>query len=259
MLLLMWFSTGSTVPCPAIDPQHSSDQLRIEVIECSQKNGDLKTAASLLDRLVPTPVRDTLMLRQLILCDSLPAAQRLADTTRTLNRMPKVRLNWQIRIALFSGKTDKCDSLLDSAATLMRGAPTAEHLEYRYWLLRLAESPEALARFAQIEYTLFRGNRPEAAKLACSAGLDSASAWRLAALVARNQLENNEAAAAVTTLGCVRAEGEPEFLYLMASAENASGRAGTARSIVQRLLLEYPAGTYTVKARLLLSKLPPVK
>ena len=235
----------------------TSENSRCEAIELYQQLGDYSKAAGLIHLLPESLARDTLHLKQLLLCDSLSAALRfVSDSTTALARSAYLLLLWRVRIAFYSGKTDRCLALLDSNKVNPTHPYASEFMEYRYWLLRLADSPEALAKFIQIEYTLFKGDREKAARLLCSAGPMGGNAWRIALRIARRQIDNSEAAAAVSTLRCAPAEGEPEYLYRLAEAQLRDGTDNEAKTVLERLIVEFPGNLYTIQGRLLLSQLP---
>ncbi|MBN1578939.1 MAG: hypothetical protein JW913_20425 [Chitinispirillaceae bacterium] len=235
----------------------NSEKSRIEAIELYQHLGDHQKAADLIHLLPQSLARDTLYLRQLLLCDSIPEALRFAgDHNNALSRSEHHRVLWRARTTLYGGKTDTCLALLDSIKLTAAYPFAVELMDYRYWLLRLADAPETLAKFIQIEYTLFKGDRDKAAELFCRSGLAGGHAWRIGLRIARRQIEQSEAAAAVATLRCAPAEREPEYLYGMADAQFRIGAFQAARSMLERLILEFPASIYTVQGRLLLSRVP---
>ncbi|MBN1307299.1 MAG: hypothetical protein JXA18_05245 [Chitinispirillaceae bacterium] len=235
----------------------TSEKSRIEAIELYQRAGDYAKAAELIPLLPGSLARDTLYLRQLLLCDSLPAALRFVyDDRNALFRSDRHLALWRVRTTLFCGKIDTCLALLDSINVDPAHSFAGELMDYRYWLLRLADFPEALAKFVQIEYTLFKGDLKKAAELFCASGRAVGDAWRIGVRIARLQIEQSEAAAAAATLRCAPAEREPEYLYCMAEAQFRDGAFEGARSVLERLILEFPTSMYAVQGRLLLVRMP---
>ncbi len=235
----------------------TSEKSRIEAIDLYQHLGEYSKAAGLIALLAQSLARDTLHIRQLLLSDSLQAAlQFVYNENTSLARSEPLRQLWRVRTTLFNGKTEACLALLDSIEINPSQASAAEYMDYRYWLLRCSNAPEALAKFIQIEYTLFKGDHGKAAQLLCSADLDSGYAWRIAVRIARKQIDRSDAAAAVATLRCAPAYNEPEYLFCLADADFRDGAFKTAREVLERLILEFPAGMYTSRGRLLLSRMP---
>ena len=196
-------------------------------------------------------------MQYLLFSDSLHAARRLAFDERTvLAQAPYPRLEWRFRTSLFCGVTDTCLRLLDSLTSAAPSAEITRIQEYRYWLLRLDDTPPALAKFIQIEYTLYKGDRELAARQLCESRRDPKNDWRIGMRIARQQLDRSESAAAIATLRCAPAESEPEYLYSLADALFHDREYNGARELLRRLVLDYPADQYTIRARLLLARIP---
>ena len=236
----------------------TTEKNRLEAVELHLSLGNLPKAAELLKMLPPSIGRDTLYLRYLLLSDSLaPALHRAFDDNTPLARAPFPRMIWRVRTSLFCGMADTCIRLLDSVAAHPAFA-TAVPLfqDYHYWLLRLASSPQELAKFRQIEYTLFKDDRKKASRLLCESQRDSTNDWRIAVRIAEEQLAHSEAADAVSTLRCTPAGRQSEYLYCLADALLHDQSYREARELLQRLLLEFPVDQYTTRARLLLARIP---
>ncbi len=236
-----------------------SDKERIEAIGFYQKTGDFTKASALISKLPKSVASDTLYLRQLLLNDNIAAALRFADSGSTvLARSAQERILWRIRTTLFGGKTDKCLALLDSVKIDPSAPFASELLDYHYWLLRLAGNSTALAKFSQIEYTLFKGRRDQASGLLCGAvSMLGDKAWRIALRIAARQLDNSEASEAIATLRCAPAEKEPEYLYRLAEAKFRGGASVEARRILETLMIDFPSDIYAVQARIMLQQLKP--
>jgi hypothetical protein len=234
-----------------------TEKNRREAVALYLTLGNLTRAAELLSLLPPSLERDTLQLQYLLLSDSLHAARRFAfDETAPLARAPYPRLEWRFRTSLFDGSTDTCLILLDSLTAVAPQSEITGIQEYRYWLLRLSDTPAALAKFIKIEYTLYKGEYELAVRQLCDSDRDPVNDWRIGVHVARRQLDRSEAAAAVATLRCAPEPGEPEYLYCLADALFRDREYNGARELLQHLVLDYPADQYTTRARLLLARIP---
>ena len=233
-----------------------SERDRIDAIEMYHHLKDFKSASTLLIKLPHSLNHDTLRIRHLLMQDSLSGALRYAfDTTTLLHRTPSAALLWRVRTTLFNGKAAQCAALLDSAKLSPSSNNAQELLEYRYWLKRLSSTTEALAKFSQIEYTLFKGDSRHAAKLLCESNPAMDEAWRLAVHIARNQITRSDPDGAVATLTCVPEVHEAEYRYCLAEAYILKGNPEKGRLLLEKLLLEFPGNMYTTKGRLLLSRM----
>lgn len=233
-----------------------SDRGRAQGAELFLSSGNPAEASRLIAALSPSVLRDTLHLHQLLVTDSLAVAATLLANGGVLADSPVAAYAWRVRTLLFGGKTDACLVLLDSIPVTLPAVQSRELLGYRYWLLRFSGNKEALAIFAQIQYTLYKGKPGLAADLLCTAQAGAAYSWRLGVLVAQEQTKGNDPEGALRTLGCAPADSEPEYLYCKADAFYRLRRLDAAEQLLERLVLEYPDNVHTVKARLLLAKVP---
>lgn len=234
----------------------SSEKELAAAVELYQHLGRHDSAASLIARMPPSIARDTLRIRHLLLSDSLEeAAGMIAQNGIPYRRLPQHYLIWQARTALFNGRPGLCAARIDSTGIRPEYAAASELMDYRYWLHRFADDGEALAKFTQIEYTLFKGNTKQAAKLLCSARLSSSAAWRLGVRIAYRQMDRSDSTA-VSTLECTPAHKEPEYLLCLADAYFHNGVYTKVRSLLEKLILEFPVNIYTTRARVLLSRIP---
>lgn len=241
----MWFKRAHIV----------SDRGRAQGAELFLSSGNPTEASRLIAQLSHSVLRDTLHLHQLLATDSLSSAVALLAKGGDFTGSAATAYIWRVRTLLFGGRAEACLALLDSIPAPLPAVQTRELLGYRYWLLRLAYNEEALAIFAQIEYTLYKEKPGLAADLLCSVQADTAYSWRLAVRVAQAALKNgNDPAGALRILGCAPADSEPEYLYCKADAFYRLRKLDAAEQLLKRLVLEYPDDVHTVKARLLLAK-----
>lgn len=237
------------------DPE--SDRDIMDAVIVYQGTGKHEKAARLIGSMPESLSRDTLRLRHLLLTDSGAAALTfVADERTRLGRMKPVRRLWHIRVTLYCAPQDQCLTLLDSMKVGPSDPFATEIMDIRFWLMLLADNPEALAKFRQIEYTLFKGGYDNASKLLRDAAMERRIAWRLAVRIAGRQIEASLPSLAVATLRSVEADDEPGYLYELANALWLSGDNRTAKELLERLLLEFPADIHTGRARILLSRLP---
>jgi tetratricopeptide (TPR) repeat protein len=233
-----------------------SDDEICDAVTLYQNSGKFEKAAALLRKLPSSLSRDTLLLRYWLRTGALDSASGfMASDKGPLSRRPDILPLWKIRITLFEGRFEQCRTIIDSLEDLPKKHGASEILEYRYWLLRLDNSPEALANFSQIEYTLFKGDRKKAASLICEATFSSGLRAKLALRVAAEQLSNGEAADALRTLECAPSENDPAYLYTLAEACHQNGNNTKAESLLKKLLTEYPVSIHTSRGRMLLTAL----
>lgn len=229
-----------------------SVETRTGAVALYQNSGLFDSAAKYLILLPDSRARDTLTIRQWLFRDSV---QRAFAEVCSLQFLPdgfSGTLLWKLRCALFAARFDVASELVGALSPPEAALLPAEVTGYRYWLLRLMEEPEELAKFSQIQYTLFKGNRSKASKLVCSSPQRSKNRWRLALYVAQMQMAQGEVADALQTLGCAPAEGEPEYLTVLAEVNLRKGEVETAKSAAQKVLTLFPASPHAAKARLLL-------
>jgi hypothetical protein len=226
-----------------------------EDVEVYLNAGDYVKAAERIRTLPESFVRDTLQLRQLLLSDQPAIALEYAFKDKTaLARSPFSKI-WRVRTALFSGNIEKFREILDSAIISPSDCNAPEILDFRYWLMRLSASPEDLAKFAQIEYTLFKGERDKATPIVCGASVTPENRWRFSVRVARQQLVHSETAAAIATLQCISDVNEPEYLFCYADALYRKKELQRSKRLLERIIMEFPSCIYTEQARLLLSQM----
>jgi len=224
---------------------------RIAHVVVFQTTGALDSAAYYLEKMPSSPARDTLYLRQLLFTDSAQAALRYVYSPAChLTSLTGEKL-WKLRCALFAGAYEKVRAVLDSASRRER-VFGSEPTDYRYWLSRLSGSPEELAKFSTIEYTLFKGERRRAAEIICNALQREPNRWRIALRIAGAQVDHGEYADALATLACAPADSEPEYLYRCAEALMRNGEVKAASEKVNVLLAGYPASVFAVRGRMLL-------
>lgn len=233
-----------------------SDNENSDAAALYQKTGDLKKAAALLRKIPPSLSRDTLMLRHWLYSGAFDSASGfIISDTGPLSRRPAILPLWKIRISLFSGKFEQCRAIIDSLQDIPKKSGASEILGYRYWFLRLGNTPEALAIFSQIEYTLFKGDRKKAASLLCEATFSSVLRGKLALRIAAKQLSGGEAADALHTLECAPLENDPAYLYTLAEVFHQNGNDTKAESLLKKLLTDFPVSIHTSRGRVLLTAL----
>ncbi len=231
-----------------------------EAIELYLSLGNLKKASVQLSKLPPSITRDTLLIKLQLFSDSLAAARRLiTDPSTRLARNQALHSLWQFRVLLFCGATDSAAALLGTIGTGIAPAERSRLQEYRYWLLRLADTPETLAKFIRIEYTLYKGDPKKAAAQFCGSVDTAAEDWRIGLRIARAFIDITEYGEAVATLRCAPATGEPEYLYFLADALVRHHAYQEARPLLERLVLDFPADQFTTRARVLLAGIPKKK
>jgi len=187
-----------------------SDRDLTDAVTVYQRVGEYEKAARLIGSMKESLSRDTLRLRRLLLMDSGAAALAfVADNRTRLGRAKSVLRLWRIRVKVYCAPQEQCLALLDSMNVAPSDPFAAEIMDLRFWLMLLADDPEALAKFRQIEYTLFKGGYEEASKLLCDAAMEKRFAWRLAVRIAGQQIDASLPSLAVATLRSVDAGDEP--------------------------------------------------
>jgi len=232
-----------------------SVETRFGAVAMYQTTGALDSAEKYLAALPASLSRDTLHIRQLLLRDSVQKAYTEVCSLQILPAGFSGTLVWKVRCALFAKRFDVATELCGTTQPHRTACAPAEVTAYRYWLLRLMEDPEELAKFSQIEYTMFKGNRRKASAVACSSQGSGKNGWRLVLYVAEQQMSQSEASDALKTLRCAPADDEPEYLVALAQANYLVGETGAARTTAQKVITGFPLSPYVAKARLLLVRL----
>jgi tetratricopeptide (TPR) repeat protein len=221
----------------------------LEKVEVLLASGDYRKAAEHIGILPESIARDTLTLRRLLLSDSPSIAFNIAFSENKMLARSPFAVMWRVRTALFAGNTGKCREILDSIRITPSDATASELLDYRYWLMRLSDSPEDLAKFVQIEYTMFKGEHEKASQIVCTLPPASENRWRIAVRTARRQLAFSEYAGAIATLQCTPADKEPEYLFCYADALYRNKELQKSKKMLERLIMEFPSGMYSAQAR----------
>lgn len=217
--------------------------------------GKLDEAKKAINQLPESMPKDTLRIRYLLLADSPQVAFSKAFDEQSKLAHSNMHLAWRIRTALFTGKLDTCASLLKMYHPAVSDKSAPELLDYRLFFTFGEENPEMLAKFAQIEYTMYKYKLIEASSLLCKEADTSEIGWRLALRIARRLVENGAYKDARTTLECIQAGNKPEYLYCLADVLAKDGDTARARKLLQQILKDVSSGMYASQARLLLSKI----
>jgi hypothetical protein len=228
----------------------------IEAIELYQNAGQVQQSRQLITRLRSSLSKDTLFIRQYIFIDSIDKAIELTENSPYLRQSASDIMLWKIRLALFKKKFSKILEIYDSVPIPLDSNISTELLLYKYWLERLQDCPEALASWAAIEYNIYTGMLENCASLIKSKEVESTCQWRLALRVACAMHEKEKTSIALTVLkGYDENTVSAEFLYFKGQFMLEMGEIDSAKTLLQRIVLDHSSDIFSGKARLLLTKM----
>ncbi len=234
----------------------SSDKNRAEAITFYQNCGDFSNAAQLIDSLSVSVARDSLNLRQFILQgDIKKALTYFGKPELKIHRDKKSASLWKARMLLFSGEFEDFTAFLSTLEVAPFWECAQELISYQYWIERLGNSSEALAAWASIEYNLYCGLFHKIPQLLNHNRMENQLRRQLALYAGKSCISRGHYKEALMTLGSdTLKEESPEFLYCKAEALYHCGDAVNARSVFNRIILEYPADLYSDKARVFINE-----
>ncbi|MBD3418732.1 MAG: hypothetical protein GF398_01315 [Chitinivibrionales bacterium] len=225
----------------------------------NQKAGLLVEAERLLAKVAPSRHRDTLFLRQCLYAHELKKAQAyIADSLRQARRWrtQSLELNlWRLRVLLFAQQPDSALQVLDS----MRYPPSWKHagevLQYKYAAALMRGSPSELKGWAKCEYYLYLQHYEGLPARLAPQRYSTKAREYLLLRISLPLLEAQNSTPIVELLGRYYSEEvgtQYRFVYARALARNAE--VEKARSILEKLIVEYPQDVFSTKARLLLQE-----
>ncbi len=233
-----------------------SDKNRIEAVTFYQNWGEFSNAAPLIDSLSLSVARDSLTLRQFILQGNIQKA--FAYFNRSELKIHKDQKNaslWKARMLLFSDKFKDFTAFLDTLEVAPFWECARELILYQYWVERLRNSSESLAAWASIEYNLYCGSFNKISQT-LNHNRAGDQLWHQLVLYAGKSCINRgryKEALMLLELDTLK-EKSPEFLYSKAEALYHCGDAVSARSVLNRIILEYPADLHSDKARVFINE-----
>lgn len=233
-----------------------SDKNRIEAITFYQNCGDFSNAALLMDSLSVSVARDSLIIRQFILQGDIQKALKYFEGPGLkIHRDQKNASLWKARMLLFSGKYEDFSAFLDSLEVAPFWECAGELISYQYWIGRFGNSSEALAAWAGIEYNLYCGSFHKISQALNQNRTENQLRGQLVLYAGKSFINRGRYKEALMLLESdTLKEESPEFLYCKAEALYHCGDAISARSVLNRIILEYPLDLYSDKARVFINE-----
>lgn len=232
-----------------------SDKNRIEAITFYQNCGDFSSAALLIDSLSVSEARDSLVIRQFILQGDIQKAFTYFDRPdRKIHRDQKSASLWKARMLLFSGKFEDFTAFLDTLEVAPFWECARELISYQYWIEKLGNSSEPFAAWASIEYNLYCGSFHKISQTLNHNRAGNQIGRQLALYAGKSCINRGRYKEALLFLEDTLTEESPEFLYCRAEALYHCGDAMSARTVLNRIILEYPADLYSDKARVFINE-----
>lgn len=234
----------------------TSDKNRIEAITFYQNCGDFPNAALLIDSLSVSVARDSLIIRQFILQGDIQKAFAYFNRPELkIHKDQKSASLWKARMLLFSGKFEDLTAFLDTLEVAPFWECAGELILYQYWIGQFGYSSEALAAWSSIEYNLYCGSFHKISQALNHNRTGNQLRGLLVLYTGKALINRGHYKEALMLLESdTLKEESPEFLYYKAEALYYCGDAVSARSVLNRIILEYPADLYSDKARVFINE-----
>ncbi len=234
----------------------STERRKVDATALNQATGRLGKAKTLISGLPPTFTRDTLALRQRLFEGDIVGAADAVKRGIAWAQKPNETILWSVRTLLFKGDIDRLSGLLDSTLPEPSWGGAGEILRDRLLLHQLRNSNDALAGWSRIAYDLFI-DKPALA-VAKLSGMENDFRIPLLLLIIKDQLDRGKVAAAETLF---ERQGDavesPEYLYLRAETLldlNARENRERARTLLGRIIRDFPEDVFSEKARVLIAE-----
>ncbi len=233
-----------------------SDKNRTEAITFYQNYGDFSNAALLIDSLSVSVAKDSLIIRQFILQGDIQKAFKYFQRPELkIHKDQKNASLWKARMLLFCGKYEDFAAFLDTLEVAPFWECAGELLSYQYWIRRFGNSSEALAAWAEIEYNLYCGSFHKISQVLNHYRTEDQLRSQLVLYAGKSFVNRGRYKEALMLLESDTLQEEnPELLYYKAEALYHCGDQTSARSILNRIILEYSADLYSDKARVFINE-----